>query len=75
MKISIESFKSGDYIIFTVPPFYKDDIRCPGFKEAGLLGGVILEEGVEIETWSDEDLKRVGLQRIEAGSKPVENDK
>ena len=72
MKFSIEGFKAGDYIVITVPRELRhENIIWPGFKEAGLLGGVIVPEGINIETWSDDDLAMVGLMRIDPGPEPV----
>lgn len=62
--INVQAFKAGDYIVVTYDGHNPREIQAPGFKEAGLLGGLIIRSDTKFEALSDEDLKAVGLMRI-----------
>ena len=67
-RLNIKRFKKGDFIVITSDS--NDIIRSPGFKEAGLLGGIVIRSNEKWEKWSDEDLAKVGLQKINRGYPP-----
>lgn len=61
-RFDVRAYKPGDFIIFRME--YPDFIKIPGFKEAGLKGGVILKSDIGIQKLTDEQLEKIGLKRI-----------
>lgn len=63
VSFGLQAFKPGDFIIITYDG--NGHITAPGFKEAGLKGGLVISSEEKWDQWSNEDLKKVGLKRIE----------
>jgi hypothetical protein len=58
----LQVFKPGDFIVITYDGHGR--VYAPGFKEAGLKGGLVVHSCEKWEKWSDKDLEKGGLKRI-----------